>query len=495
MAEELTLISRPVCASAPTARDVAAVFFRQRRLFVFSFLSVFLAALAYGMLAPSYVAEMKVLVRRGRQDPLITPVPTPPAEFARDQVSEEELNSEAELLRDRDTLRDVVEKAGLARPGSWLSAWTNKNAAARVEHAVRRLDRQLQIDPLKKSTIILVRYRSSSPQKAAQVLQFLGAAYLKRHEEVRRPTGEFEFFDQQVHVAQKELAESESRLLDFDREQGIVSASVERDQVLQQLSEAEAVELQTRVKLSETARRISTLEQKIHSLPERTTTAIRNSDNAELLQKLKSTLLDLQLKRTALLTKFEPSYRLVQEVEKQIAEAKQAIAAQDQLPLRDETTQPEPTREWAKGELIKAQVDFASLAERAKATATLLTSYEQSAQRLEQQSVQQEQLLKDFEASESKYLLYVNKREEARIADALDKRAILNVAIAESPAVPALPARSELSFALFGIAAAAVCSTGLSFAADYLSPAFRTPDEVKAYLNMPVLASLPQPRT
>jgi len=495
MAEELTLISRPVYASTPTARDVAAVFFRQRRLFALSFLSIFLVALAYGMLTPSYVAEMKVLVRRGRQDPLITPVPTSPPEFARDQVSEEELNSEAELLRDQDTLRDVVEKASLASRGNWLSAWMNKNSAARVEHAVRHLDQHLQIDPLKKSTIILVRYRSSSPQKAAQVLELLGAAYLKRHEEVRRPIGEFEFFDQQVHVAQRELAESESRLLDFDREQGIVSASVERDQVLQQLSEAQAVELQTRVKLSETARRISTLEQKIHSLPERTTTAIRNSDNPELLQKLKSTLLDLQLKRTALLTKFEPSYRLVQEVDKQIAEAKQAIAAQDQLPLRDETTQPEPNREWAKAELIKAQVDFASLAERAKATATMLTSYQQSAQRLEQQSVQQEQLLKDFEASESKYLLYVNKREEARIADALDKRAILNVAIAEPPAVPALPARSELSFALLGIAAAAVGSTGLSFAADYLSPAFRTPDEVKAYLNMPVLASLPQPRT
>lgn len=417
MAEELTLISRPVYASTPTARDVAAVFFRQRRLFVISFVSIVFAALAYGVFAPSYEAEMKILVRRGRQDPLITPAPTPPPEFAREQVTEEELNSEAELLHDQDALREVVYKADLASPKNWLSSWIKTEPAVREEHAVRRLDQRLQIEPLKKSTIILVHYRSSSPQKAAQVLELLGAAYLKRHKQVHRPSGEFEFFDQQVAQAQTELAESESRLLDFDREQGIVSASVERDHVLQQLSEAQASELQTRVELSETAQRINTLEQKVHSLPERTTTEIRNSDNPELLQKLKSTLLDLQLKRTALLTKFEPSYRLVQEVDKQIAEAKETIAAQDQLPLRDETTQLEPNREWAKAELIKAQVDFAALAERAKATATMLTSYEQSAQRLDQQSVQQEQLLKDFEASENKYLLYVNKREEARISE------------------------------------------------------------------------------
>ena len=37
---------------------------------------------------------------------------------------------------------------------------------------------------------------------------------------------------------------------------------------------------------------------------------------------MKSKLLELQLKRTELLTKFEPSYRLVQEVDQQIAETK-----------------------------------------------------------------------------------------------------------------------------------------------------------------------------
>ena len=102
--------------------------------------------------------------------------------------------------------------------------------------------------------------------------------------------------------------------------------------------------------------------------------------------------------------------------------------------------------------------------------------------------------LQEFKAAEDKYLLYVNKREEARISDALDQGGILNVAIAEPPAVPALPARSELSFAFIGLALASTCSTALAFVADYLNPAFRTPDEVMAYLNIPVLASLPQQR-
>ena len=58
---------------------------------------------------------------------------------------------------------------------------------------------------------------------------------------------------------------------------------------------------------------------------------IRNSDNPQLTEKMKSKLLELQLKRTELLTKFQPSYRLVQEVDLQIAETKTSIATERQV--------------------------------------------------------------------------------------------------------------------------------------------------------------------
>jgi len=100
--------------------------------------------------------------------------------------------------------------------------------------------------------------------------------------------------------------------------------------------------------------------------------------------------------------------------------------------------------------------------------------------------------LRTAKATEESYLLYVRKREEARIEDALDERGILNITIAERPTVPVLPARSEWTFIVAGFALAGTLSTGLAFASDFLDPAFRTPDEVVAYLGAPVLASLPK---
>ena len=57
-----------------------------------------------------------------------------------------------------------------------------------------------------------------------------------------------------------------------------------------------------------------------------------------------------------------------------------------------------------------------------------------------------ESLLGELKLAEEKYLLYVNKREEARIEDAMDQGGILNVTVAEEPRTPALPAQAVWVF-------------------------------------------------
>jgi uncharacterized protein involved in exopolysaccharide biosynthesis len=279
--------------------------------------------------------------------------------------------------------------------------------------------------------------------------------------------------------------------VNFSEEQGIASGSLERDLTLQKLSEAESANQQTRLSLAEIMQRVEMLNTKLAILPENATRQIKSSDNPELLGKLKSKLLELDLKRTELLTKFEPTYRLVQEVEKQIEQTKAAITAQDMAPILEKTIEPDPNHEWAQTELVKAGVELSALRARAQAGDLLVQSYRASALRLNNRAIEQESLLRDAKTAEEKYLLYTNKREEARIGDALDAGGILNVVLSEQPTIPALPASSEFSFGVIGLILATATSTGLTFAADYLDPGFRTPDEVIAYLGTPVLASLP----
>src|SRR5579863_6426259 len=491
MSEKIQVLARRTPERSPSPREVAAVFFRHPKLLMASFLLVLAAGVTYAVLAPSYRAEMKILVRRGRIDPAVTPTQTASPAFEHDEITEEELNSEVELLGDEDILRKVALETGLADKVSWIARLRGENRETRVAKAVRRLAGKLDVQPVRKSRLITVAYRSSDPQLSAAVLRSLADAYLAKHVEVRRPSGQQNFFEQQMEQARHALQESEAQMIAFTETKGVVSAALERDLTLQKLSEAEAADLAVQASIAEAAERVRSLASKLRGLPLQRVTQVRNADNPQLQEKLTSKLLELELNRTELLTKFQPSYRLVQEVDQQIAQAQSAIAAEDLKPLRDELTEQNPEYEWAAAERIKTQVEMQSLEERHSVTRVQVARYQLAAERLGENAVSQDDLQRKLKASEDKYLLYANKREEARIGDALDDNGILNVAVAEPPRVPSLPAWSLSAATLFSFVGAGLFSAGLVFAADRFDPSFRTADEVIHCLGMPVLASLP----
>jgi uncharacterized protein involved in exopolysaccharide biosynthesis len=491
MADE-DLTRRTVPAPTPTLRELALVLFRRRAVFLWVAGLVMAAVLLYAFAGPRYQAEMKLMVRPGRADAPVSAEENAPLDLTRVAMTDEELNSEAELIRDGDVLRSVVEANGVGGR-DWLHFLRmSEGHAQRVERAARQLGRKLHVEPVKKTNLITVSYASDDPQQAAKILQSVADAYLEKHTLVHRPGGEFHFFERLTRESRQELDEAERKLAQFTGEHGVASASQERDLALQKLSELDASYRQTKIDLRETQQRVSELESQLSKQPERTTTQVRIADNPDLMRALKANLLDLQLKRTQLLTKFEPAHPLVQEIEKQIAQAQAAIAAENLAPLRDETTDKNVHYEWAKSELQRAQVQLKALQARAAATGTQEAAYRVTALQLGNDAIQQDDLLNSEKAAQEAYLLYVKKQEQARMADALDERGIANVAIAEQPVAPALPELSTLTLLAVGLVAAGTAGTGAAFAADYIDPAFRDPDDVLAYLDAPVLASLPR---
>jgi uncharacterized protein involved in exopolysaccharide biosynthesis len=470
-------------------RELVAAVFRHKRLAIACCAAIVLGALLAAFLLPKYEARMKLLVKRERVDPIVTPDQGTQVQF-QNVVSEEEMNSEAELLKADDVLEKVVVVTGLeTKEGGWFHAGSEQE---RTASAVRHLRSKLNIDTGRKTSLISVIYESRDPQLAAAVLRTLGDAYLEKHMEVNRPHGQLAFFEKQAEQTKKGLAEAEARLGQFARDNGAVAPEVERDITLQKLNEFKFSLEQTRASLHETENRIAALTKLETSTPDRITTQSRRADNPQLLQQLKSTLLNLELRRTELLTKYQPTYRAVQEVDKQIADTKASIAAEDAKPVREEVTDQNPTHGWIRSELAKAKADLTSLQARERVTQGSITEYEARAQRLQAAGLQQQDLLRTQKEQQDNYLLYARKREEARITEALDKGRILNVAIAEAATPPALPAHPASMYALFGALAGLVLSAGLVFVAEYTDSSFRTPDEVHGDLGIPVLAAIPR---
>ena len=111
---------------------------------------------------------------------------------------------------------------------------------------------------------------------------------------------------------------------------------------------------------------------------------------------------------------------------------------------------------------------------------------------LDAQSLKQGALVREQKATEANYLLYLNKREQERAADALDARSIADVAIAVPATVPALPAINPLLAGIGGFLLAALAGVSAGTIVERMDPSFRTPVEVTDALHVPVLASLPR---
>ena len=91
---------------------------------------------------------MKILVRHGRVDPVVTSQSNNPQQMMQEEITESELNSEVELLNSRDLLRKVVLANGLqTRQRSWLRAFRKPNEEVVIAKAVRDLGKRLKVEP------------------------------------------------------------------------------------------------------------------------------------------------------------------------------------------------------------------------------------------------------------------------------------------------------------------------------------------------------------
>jgi uncharacterized protein involved in exopolysaccharide biosynthesis len=310
---------------------------------------------------------------------------------------------------------------------------------------------------------------------------------------LRGSAGSREFFADQSRRLRDELRVAERRLIEFGQRRNLVSAASEKETALQQLAAFQATEAQLRAQIADLDRRRRALGEEAATTPARQTTALRTQDNGERVRELKTKVLELEIQRTEMLPKFAPAYPPFRELEQKLAQARAALAAAETTPLREETTDRNPTHQWIQSEIARTEAERQALEGRLAATLTTVAEYRARARRLDEQGAEQQELIRAVKLAEDNYALYQKKAEEARISDALDRARIANVAVAQPPGVPALPSNTSRGLLLaIGLALSLVVSVAVTYLVDVLNPRFRTREEVQVVLQVPVLAALPQ---
>src|SRR2546423_5699489 len=327
-------------------RDGAAALFRRKWMVLIVFLTVVLGTIAITVLLPDkYESRTKILVKNQRVDVAITPGNTAPSTFSDGEVTENQINSEIELLTSRDLLTQVVSECGLASQSGGLFSRTLPPESVRVERAVNQLAKDLNITPVRRANIISISYASNSPQLSAQVLKRLGELYLDKHLKLHHPEGASDFFQNKADEYEAQLKEAERRFTEFQQSNNLVVLAQQKELTLQKAAEAKAKFLESEAAVNEATQRIQRVEQQLAAMPARIITQSRQLPNQYSAERLNTMMVELQTRRAQLLTKFKPNDRLGQEVDEQIRITREGLDKAGHKTAIQGATEPNPLRQ------------------------------------------------------------------------------------------------------------------------------------------------------
>jgi uncharacterized protein involved in exopolysaccharide biosynthesis len=483
-----------------SVRDIASVLFRHKLLICVTFLAVALGTAVFTFLMPNeYESRMKILVKNTRSDVPITPEQTHGSTglYFDSGVSEIQINSEIELLTSEDLLKQVVTECGLYGGSSSFSSKfglkeSPRSQATQIEEATRQLAKDLEITPVKKANIIEVKYTSRSTEKAVAVLRKLQDLYLEKHLKLHRPPGTYDFFKTQASQSEEQLQEAEKRLSGFQQSMNVVSLTQQKDQTVQKLTEAKSKLLETKTFLREVTDRIAKVQQQLETIAPRVVTQSRALPNQYSAERLNTLIVELQNRRTQLLTKFRADDRLVREVDQQLRNTRAALEKASKETATEQSTDLNPLRQALETELARGRVDQAGAAGRHEMLVGQVQQYEAQLSRLEGITAEYTDLNRQVKESADNYQLYKKKEEEARITDELDQNKITNVSIAEAPVQPQLPVKPNRPLNLIlGLVLGALLSIGSVVIAEFMRDTVLTPRELELATGQRVLASLP----
>src|SRR5579862_578561 len=296
--------------SSPALRILAEHIFRQKRVLAGLLLLWTALMAAYLIFTPaSYEAQIQFLINNNRAGTVVSPEynngPIP-----RDYVDETVVATEIQLLSNTELLRAVVKECGLAEAGT----------PAAQEKALKHLQKDLKVAPVLKSNMLRATYSSANPAEVKAVLESLANGYLSEHVRAHASAGVYDLFDQQAQHYQKQLKQLQTQLTAFHERRNIVTLAEQKDLNLRKLMELQASLKEAEAGLAANTRKITQLREQLASSNPRITTQARVVPNQYSVERLNTMLVELQNRRTEMAAKFQPQDRLIQEIDKQIAD-------------------------------------------------------------------------------------------------------------------------------------------------------------------------------
>lgn len=475
-------------STTPAASAAVESFFRRRRLFLWTVLAIFVVTLGVTFLTrKQYSSDMKFLVQNTRENVLLTPERTAPSNLMTD-VTETQVNSELEILHSRDVLDPVADP-------TWEQTPEADRSPQRIrQHELQLLafEKRLNAEPVRRTNILRVSVLADSPEAAQQDLERLSAAYLAKHRRLQRPEGTSSFFTAEAERSRKAWDDAAQKLVDFQRENQLLSLPGRSSTLNEQITKNEADILKLDAILHEMDGQLAEGTKQLAGVPMRQTTQEKAMPNQESIQQMNKLLVDLQNKRTGLLTNYKANDRFVTELDEQIATTKAALQDATSSTSHERTTDVDPAWQQVHTNYVQTKIARHATELHRASLVSQVNTLKQQLTGSESKTVEYNNLESRANELKANYELYAQKRDQAQMEDAMDEHKLLNIAVAQQATISYAPVKPKR---LLTLALGSLTALFAGFCLVYFAEAGRstvaTPRELDSLSRYPVLATVP----
>lgn len=468
-------------------RDLLTVFFKHRAkiLIIFSIV-VAMVTISTFLAAPVYEAKSTLLVKYGREYMNQSEVGSnqPIMSLSREEI----INSEIQILKSPDLAKRVIEAIKIGQIYPDLVKNPPKDTQP-MDVAIARFEKSLNVEDIKKSSVIQVSFEHMNPQIASKSVNLLVDNFREKHLQVFS-SPQSSFLEGQVAVIRKKLLASESDMQSFKQKNRVYSLDEQRSLLLKQRTDLASETLSAQNTIDELQRRLSTLRARTKSLTS-SNTMYTGTERDKIIVEAKSRLLALQINQQELLRKYKGENRLVVENDKQIQLVKNFLREQEE-DISKKVMTGNVVYQDAQRDAVRTEADLS--AQRAK-YATLrmqLGQLDGEIKELDLREKEMQNLKRELATNEKKFQVYGEKMEDARIADDMNKLKLANISIIQPASTPVVPIKPKKGLnILLGMLFGALSGIGYALISERNSQGLASPEIAEKRLNLTVLATIP----
>ena len=333
-----------------------------------------------------------------------------------------------------------------------------------------KLIASLSVSPVKNSQIVKLSYDSTDPQLAANVVNSIAENYIELNLDRRVDAASFakNFLNEQLVDVKSRLQESQVNLNNYAKEKGLFKTTDEKspslteqkiNQLTQAIGDAESKRIEAQAKYEQGQ-------------------SIRDSVkvlDSQVVQSLKSNLINLETKYQEQLQIYKPSYPLMIQMRQQIKKVSSEVAAETDLINQ------------ALGQAL--QTDYLAARDTEARLREELELQKQYLTEVRDKGIEYESLLREVQTNRSSYEGLLTRLKEVSVAGGVESNNISVLDIALVPFSKHKP-NTKLNLAL-GLVLGVFLGTVVAFLLEFLDDRIKTTDELDRLLGLPLLGMTP----